>query len=776
MAKTLPYDIIHKIIIQAYNKQLWPIDFYNLCLVSHTFYDIAAPLLWSNPKLNSIYDLYQFLSSFYIIFSSNNKNQNIKQDILKVKTLDLGFISSYNEEFQNQYKSFSNNYSRVTNPYVDNQFNEPDNYYYNSNTTNKRIPYASELPSKFRNSFPQNYNSNNFINSCRFSLHKNNLNLNFPFLLKFLFENVGRNLQSLTVIGNPTKNILQITNEIATKNHYAFSNLNSLILLNINSTLVNKLKTILFNCNNLQHLSLRINSPSFTNVLTETKELESALKAIPHPELITFLRVDSSFPQDSLINNIIPIFKNLETLQLNGDITNQTFINLFYLQGNEIKEIDDLTIYCKDLNENNIPFDDQVNSPADNESNENTMPKEIKYIKEKEFNLKSICYRQCSPYQLNFLFKHCFKNLCTLNVYIDSFYKLNILTHNINHLDRIKELYLSYEFSENGNLQLVYYMYHESLEVLSIDSSYIRNLEWPVKRQRKDYRNLIFDYEEYKKYEEKYNHQTINLPMLSSIEDIETKLDFIVPLKKSKLKTLQFSRCSFDALNTTEIFEVCENLEELSFFKVNFLFVIPFDDLVTYFPRNVKKLTIINCGHYTSLMLQYYLTLNQLEAIHIDISDVSTDLLIALTKLDYLYSIEISESSFQISNLHKYSLCFETMLKIFAEKAKQIIENRKIMPIHPEGKRLPNIFKQIKIDFPIYMDYSLSAVRALLDIHEVQCIDIKIEGLSFQPWKSLTKFQSPTCLYQPVRKTQLHFINHRSFYTKNTVWVKKILS
>jgi len=74
------------------------------------------------------------------------------------------------------------------------------------------------------------------------------------------------------------------------------------------------------------------------------------------------------------------------------------------------------------------------------------------------------------------------------------------------------------------------------------------------------------------------------------------------------------------------------------------------------------------------------------------------------------------------------------------------------------------------------MDYSLNAVRALLAIPEVQCIDIKIEGLSFQPWRSLTTFQSPTCLYQPIKKNQLHILNHRSFYTNNTVWVKKVLS
>ena len=74
------------------------------------------------------------------------------------------------------------------------------------------------------------------------------------------------------------------------------------------------------------------------------------------------------------------------------------------------------------------------------------------------------------------------------------------------------------------------------------------------------------------------------------------------------------------------------------------------------------------------------------------------------------------------------------------------------------------------------MDYSLKAVRTLLEIPKVQCIDIKIEGLSFQPWRNLTKFQSPTCLYQPVNKKQLHFINQRSSRTNNTVWVKKILS
>lgn len=409
----------------------------------------------------------------------------------------------------------------------------------------------------------------------------------------------------------------------------------------------------------------------------ETKELESALRALPCPELITFLRIDTSYPQDSLIKNIIPIFKNLETLLLNGDITNQSFIDLFYLQGNTIKEINDLTIYCKEIDENAFPIENQ-----DNEASENGISKELKYIKNKEFNLKSICYRQCHPYQLDFLFKHCFNSLHTLNIYIDSFYKLNLLTNNINHLEKLKELYLSYEFSEPGNLQLVYYIYHESLEVLSIDSSYIRNFEWPTKRERKQYRNLIFDYDEYKNYEEKYNPQTASLPM---VEDIDSKIDFLVPLKKSKLKILQFSRCSFDALNTTEIFEVCENIEELSFFKVNFLFVIPFDDLITYFPRNIKRLTVINCGHFTSLMLKHYIAIGQLEAIHIDISDVSTDLLIALTKLDYLYSIEIAESTFQMSNLHKYSLCFETMLKIFAEKAQQIMKNRKTMPIVSEG-------------------------------------------------------------------------------------------
>ncbi|OUM58825.1 hypothetical protein PIROE2DRAFT_15817 [Piromyces sp. E2] len=690
MAKSLPYDIIHRIIIQAYNKQLWPIDVYNLCLVSHSFYNIVAPLLWSNPKLNSIYDLYQFLHSFYLIFSSNTEEQYIKQDILKIKNLDLAFISNYNQEFQNQYKSFSfsvfNNYSKINNPYVDNGFNEPDNYYSSSNKTNKRIPYASELPSKLKNDMSSNYNTNNFLNSSYSgSLYKKYSNLNLPFLLKFLFENVNRHLQSLIVIGNPTKNILHITNEIAIKNHNAFSNLNSLILLNVNSTLINKLKTILHNCNKLQHLSLRITSPFFTNVETETKELENALKALPCPELITFLRIDTSYCQDSLIKNIIPIFKNIKTLQLNGDITNQTFINLFYLQGNEIKEIDDLTIYCKELNENVFPVNEQINDSENNEENQDNLSKELKYIKDKEFNLKSACYRQFHPYQLDFIFKHCYRSLHTLNVYIDSFNKLNLLTSNLNRLEKLKELYLSYEFSEPGNLQLVYYMYHESLEVLSIDSSYIRNLEWPTKRQRKQYRNLIFDYEEYKKYEEKYNQQMINLPQVASIEDIDAKIDFLVPLKKSKLKTLQFSRCSFDALNTTEIFEVCENLEELSLFKVNFLFVIPFDNLIEYFPRNITKLTVINCGHYSSLLLKHYLTLGQLEAIHIDISDVSTELLIALTKLDYLYSIEIAESSFQMSNLHKYSLCFETMLKIFAEKARKIMDNRKNMSVVSEG-------------------------------------------------------------------------------------------
>jgi len=281
MAKSLPYDIIHKIIIQAYNKQLWPVDFYNLCLVSQSFYNIAAPLLWSNPKLNSIYDLYQFLHSFYIIFSSNTENQYIKQDILKIKNLDLGFLSKYNEEFQNQYKSFSfsvsNNYSKINNPYVDNSFNEPDNYYSSSNKTDKRIPYASELPSKFRNDTP-NYNSDNFRNSSYSgSFHKNNSNLNLPFLLKFLFEKTNRNLQSLTVIGIPTKYILQNTNEIATKNHHAFSNLNSLILLNVNSTSINKLKTILHNCNKLQHLSLRINSPNFTNGIYNLKFMYNSI-------------------------------------------------------------------------------------------------------------------------------------------------------------------------------------------------------------------------------------------------------------------------------------------------------------------------------------------------------------------------------------------------------------------------------------------------------------------------------------------------------------------
>jgi len=124
MAKSLPFDIIHKIIILAYNKQLWPIDFYNLCLVSQSFYNIAAPLLWSNPQLYSIYDFYKFLQGFYIIFSSSTEDQCIKQDILKIKKLDLSFLSSYNNEFQNQYNSFSssfsNNYLKVNNPYTSN--------------------------------------------------------------------------------------------------------------------------------------------------------------------------------------------------------------------------------------------------------------------------------------------------------------------------------------------------------------------------------------------------------------------------------------------------------------------------------------------------------------------------------------------------------------------------------------------------------------------------------------------------------------------------------
>lgn len=776
MAKSLPFDIIHRIIMLAYNKHLWPVDFYNLCLVSQSFYRVAAPLLWSNPQLNSIFDLYQFLHSFYLIFSSNSENQNIKQDILKVKTLDLGFISLYNEEFQNQYQSFSfsssNNYFKMNNPYIDNNINEPDNYYSPSNSTRKRIPFTSESPLKFKNE--SIYDSNKFINNGRF---KANTNLNLSYLLKFLFEKINTQLQSLIIIGNPSKNILQISNELSTKNHKAFSNLNSLILLNINSTSVNKLKNLLQNCDKLQHLSLRINSLSFTNVTTEIKELESVLKAIPKPELIKFLRIDTSYPQDNLISNVIPRFKNLETLQLNGNINNQSFINLFYLQENSIKKISDMTIYSKDPNENIIPLENIMDENNHEENfNENNISRQLKYIKNKTFNVKSICYRHFHPYQLNFLFKHCYTTIHTLNVYIDSFYKLNLLTQNIHQLENLKELYLAYEFSESGNLQLVYYMYHRSLEILSIDSSYIRNLEWPTKRQRKQYRHLLFDYDTYKAYEDKYYHPQNHLSLDISMEDIDSKIDFLVPLKKSKLKTLQFSRCSFDALNTTEIFQICEDVEELSFFKVNFLFVIPFDDLVNYFPYNVKKLTLINCGHYTSLILQHYLSIGLLEAIHFDIGDVSTDLLMELTKLDYLYSIEISESSCPPPDLHKYSLCFETMLKIFAEKAKEIIKSRKTMTLIPEDKPTPKIFKQIKINFPIYMDYSLKAVRALLEIPEVQCIDIKIEGLSFQPWRNLTKFQSPTCLYQPVNKKQLHFINQRSSRINNTVWVKKIIS
>ncbi|ORX87125.1 hypothetical protein BCR32DRAFT_289523 [Anaeromyces robustus] len=798
MAKSLPFDIIHRIIVQAYNKHLWPIDFYNLCLVSQSFYNIAAPLLWSDPQLNSLYDLYKFLQAFYLIFSSNTESQYIKQDIIKIKKLDLGFISSYNEEFQNQYKSFSfsasNNYTKINNPYLDN-INEPDNYYSSRRFPSKRIPYTSELPPKYKNDF----NTYSHFNSSS-SFNSSDTNVNLPFLLKFLFEKISGQLQSLIIIGNPSQNIIQITKDIASKNHKAFSNLNSLILLNIKSTSVNKLKMILQNCNKLNHLSIRVNSPQFTNVASEIKELENVLKALPNPELINFLRLDTSYPQDSLIETIIPNFKNLETLQLNGNITNKSFINLFKLQNsNKIKEINELTIYCKDMDEDSIPIEDIINDMEnDNNNNNNTnnnisnenindnnnsnnslTSQESNNFKNKEFNIKSISYRHCHPYQIDFLLRHCYSSLQILNVYIDSFYKLNLLNKNINQLETLKELYLAYEFSEPGNLQLVYYMYHNSLEVLSIDSSYIRNLEWPFKRQRKYYRNLMFDYDEYKRYEEKYYNEPESLDIGISSEDFESKIDFLVPLKKSKLKTFQCSRCSFDALNTTEIFQICENLEELSFFRVNFLFVIPFDDLVTYFPQNVKKLTIINCGHYTSLILKHYLSLKQLEAIHIDISDVSTDLLMELTKLNNLYSIEIAESFFQNSNLHKYSLCFETMMKVFAEKAEKIIENRKLMINDysiEDNKSSPKIFKQIKIDFPIYMDYSLNAVRALLKIPDVQCIDIKIEGMSFQPWKSVTKFQSPTCLYQPLNKKQLNFINQRSSYTNNTVWVKKVIS
>jgi hypothetical protein len=511
---------------------------------------------------------------------------------------------------------------------------------------------------------------------------------------------------------------------------------------------------------------------------SELKELEDTLKAIPNPELMTFLRLDTTYPQDNLIQTIIPRFKNLETLQLNGNITNQSFLNLFYLQGNKIKEINYLTIYCKELNEDNMPIENNNNNNNSdinhsNGQNESNLSKELQYIKDKEFHIKSICYRHCHPYQLNFLFKHCYHSLQVLNVFIDSYSKLNLLTKNLNYLEKLKELYLAYEYSEVGNLELVYYMYHESLETLSIDSSYIRNIEWPVKRQRKQYRHLIFDYDEYKKCEEKYHIKSETLQLDISAEDIASKIDIIMPLKKSKLKTLQFSRCSFDALNTSEIFQICEDLEEISFFKVNFLFVIQFDDLVTFFPSKVRKLTLINCGHYTSLILRHYLSLGKIEAIHIDISDVSTELLMGLTQLNNLYSIEIAESSFQISNLHKYSLCFETMMKAFAEKAERIIEARKLKSnISEEFK----IFKQIKIDFPIYMDYSLNGVRALQRIPDVKCIDIKIEGLSFQPWKSVTKFESPTCLYQPVVKKQISIINQRSTHTSNTVWVKKVLS
>lgn len=267
MAKTLPFDIIHRIIFQGYNKQLWPIDLYNLCLVSHSFYDVATPLLWLNPHLYSIYDFYKFLQGFYIIFSSTTKKQYIKQDILKIKKLDLGFLSTYNNEFQNQYNSFSssfsNNYSKINNPYIDNNINEYDNYYssYSKNYNSKRIPYASELPSKLKSNFNVN---ENFINSKNFLIPSTNVNL--PFLLKFLFEKINESLQSLILIGNPSKNILQISYNIASKNNNSFSNLNSLILLNINSTSLSKIKEILKNCTKLQHLSLRINGSKLQNI------------------------------------------------------------------------------------------------------------------------------------------------------------------------------------------------------------------------------------------------------------------------------------------------------------------------------------------------------------------------------------------------------------------------------------------------------------------------------------------------------------------------------
>lgn len=194
------------------------------------------------------------------------------------------------------------------------------------------------------------------------------------------------------------------------------------------------------------------------------------------------------------------------------------------------------------------------------------------------------------------------------------------------------------------------------------------------------------------------------------------------------------------------MFQSCQNLEEISFYRVNFYYNFPYEWTISNYLAKVKRLSIMNCALNTSPILMQFLKLGNLEALRLDIDEVHYELLIKIpSQFQKLKSLEISTIILSPVTINVYSLCFQTMMYLFANNNK----NR--------------VFEQFRVNFPIYLDYSLKAPRELISLPQFRCLDLKIEGLQLLPWRSCP-WKNYTCIYEPIKR-----------WDSNVYWMKKKL-